>query len=50
MINPPKKIEPPTKTEQAQMVIVKTGRAVRAERDLVIAAVFLVIGFLMGQF
>lgn len=50
MINPPKKVEPPTKTEQVKTAVVRVSRAARAERDLVIAAVFLVIGFLMGQF
>ena len=45
----PKKPEP-TKTEQVKAAVVSVRKTARAERDLVIAAIFLVIGYLMGQF
>lgn len=50
MINPVFEKTPPTKTEQVKTVVATVRKTARAERDLVIALLFLVIGFLMGQF
>lgn len=50
MINPMPKVQEPTKTEQAQRVIVKTVKTISRERELLIAVVFLALGFLMGKF
>ena len=50
MINPPAPKKEPTKTEQVVSVISKTSRKVSRERDLVIAVLFLVLGFVAGKF
>lgn len=50
MINPMPKIEPPSKTDQVKTVVNKTYKRVSRERDLVIAVLFLILGFLGGKF
>jgi hypothetical protein len=50
MLNPIPKPEPPSKTEQVKTVVTKTTRAISRERDLVIAVLFLVFGFIAGKF
>lgn len=50
MLNPPAPKKEPTKTEQVKTVIAKTGKTISRERELVIAVVFLVLGFIGGKF
>lgn len=50
MMNPPAPKKEPTKTEQVQRVIGKTAVKISRERDLVIAVLFLVLGFVAGKF
>lgn len=49
MLNPMPKVEPPSATEQVKTVVSNTVKRVSRERDLVIAVIFLVLGFVMGQ-
>ena len=50
MMNPPAPKKEPTVSDHIHEAVVTVRKTARAERDLVIAFVFLVIGFLMGQF
>jgi hypothetical protein len=50
MLNPIPKPKPPTKTEQVKTVIGKTTKTISRERELVIAMLFLAVGFFMGRF
>lgn len=49
MMNPPAPKKEPTKTEQVKAAVVSVRKTARAERDLVIAFLFLVLGFVMGR-
>jgi hypothetical protein len=49
MLNPIPKPEPPSKTEQAKAVVTKTVKTISHERELFLAVLFLVLGFIMGK-